>query len=459
MFELRQHPTSQSTTLTFDNESLNVLIINRVGEVDVNSLVNVDGILVQTNSASEAEEIQRKIRSGRNRKQALIPVFISSSVPQLARIEYLFDGVFSDDTKGLVLQTLKSINQRLKELNYEIHQLDFNQSLIQSSLQYLYSRQISLIPNRSRAAKIGFAYPFLSSVLTHEDGKRMVEILSKSSLEGHLNKQKQDTVHSCKKCSGGYLNYRECCPKCGSADLKTEDLIHHFLCAHIAPEQDYKQQDHLECPKCDKELRHIGIDYDKPSSIHTCNDCNHQFQQAEVKALCIDCGHDNELSQLGTIEINSFELTPMGEQAAKYGMHVKAEEKKPTALNTVSESIFELFKTQETERSLQSGHLSWEGSIRVNLDLMGHFHSDQQELIQKEVCTIISNYLSKADILSSPSSTWYRFLVYDTEPEKMEKIGTIIQTNVTKLLADGMNTTEDVAEVLISSISGENNHV
>ncbi|MBO6524247.1 MAG: hypothetical protein JJ971_10510 [Balneolaceae bacterium] len=454
MFELIQHPNSSSKTLTFDNESLNVLVINRVGELDVDSLQNIDGILVQTNTSQEAKELIRIIRSNRNRLHALVPVFISSTVSKLHTIKYQFDGVFSDDTKPVILQQLKSIKAKLREMNYEIHQLDYTQSLIQSALQFSYSREQIFEPARSRTSKIGYAYPFLSVVLKDEEAPRVIEILNKSYEEGYTVKQTKDKTHTCRTCSGGYLNYRECCPKCGSADLKTEDLIHHFLCAHIAPEQDYKKEDALECPKCDKELRHIGIDYDKPSSMHTCNDCSHQFQQAEVKALCIDCGKDNELSQLGNIEIASYELTPLGEQAAKYGIHIQTgATEQPRKVNAVSEQILELFKKQEISREGLSEKLSWEGSVRIHPEIMSGFHVDQQEIIQKEMCAIITNYLGKADVLSSPSTIWYRFLVYDQTPESIEKIGKLIQNNISKLISDGIGTFDNPVEVLISKLT------
>ncbi len=458
MFELIQHPNSSSKTLSFDNESLNVVVINRVGELDVDSLQNADALLIQTTTSHDANELIRSIRSNRNRLKALIPVFISSTVSNLQSIRYQFDGVFSDDTKEILLQRLKAIKSRLAEMNYEIHQLDYHQSLLQSALQFAYSREQVFEPVRNRFSKIGFSYPFLGAILKEEEANRVLEILNISCTEGYTTKKAIEKTHTCKKCSGGYLNYRECCPKCGSSDLKTEDLIHHFLCAHIAPEQDYKKEDTLECPKCDKELRHIGIDYDKPSSMHTCNDCSHSFQQAEVKALCIDCGHDNELSQLGSLEIGAYELTPHGEQIAKFGLHIQKTETTSKEIHTVSVQILELFKKQELSRE-QLEKQCWEGSVRIHPEIMSHFHIEQQEIIQKEICTIISKYLGKADVLSSPNTTWYRFLVYDKSPENIEKTGSIIQNNISKLITDGIGEYEHPAEVLITKLDNGVDHV
>lgn len=453
MFELVQHPSNQTNILSYDNESIKLLAVSKESDLAHHDLQLVDGVLVQTFSAYEAEKVVRTIRSNRERGVALKPVFINSTIPNSSSIFFLFDGVFSDETKSSAFQKLKSIQARTREISTDIYQLDYNTSLSQLVTQYLFTRQSSLHPNLSRTSKIGYAYPFLSSVLQEQDSQRLINVLNKTKELGFLTKQTKDHVHTCKKCTGGFLNYRECCPKCSSADLKTDDLIHHFLCAHIAPEGDYKKEDHLECPKCDKHLRHIGIDYDKPSCMHTCNSCDHQFQNAEIKALCIDCGNENELSQLNSLEVCSYELTSLGEQVAKYGIHAKKEPQKSAKLNVLSESMFELFKTKERDRALNNGTQSFEGSLNIDLELLSSFSETQQDVIQQEICTIISNYLSKADIIASQSPNWYKFLIYDSNHEHVTKVGGLIQNNITKLLQDGMKAQQVSAEVLITPLN------
>ncbi|MFQ9809072.1 MAG: hypothetical protein ACLRYB_05330 [Segatella copri] len=36
-----------------------------------------------------------------------------------------------------------------------------------------------------------------------------------------------------------HLLYTECCPKCGSSNLKFQNIIHHFSCANVSPESSY----------------------------------------------------------------------------------------------------------------------------------------------------------------------------------------------------------------------------
>ncbi|RNC85420.1 MAG: hypothetical protein ED557_01195 [Balneola sp.] len=456
MFELVQHPQHQPSILEFENGSIQVLLAVDDQGFGLQEIQRVDAVLVQTANSSNAKEILRSIRIQKNRQLALTPVFISSSVPGCRKIEFLFDGTYSTDTESLMLQKIKHIRAQLRSFTFDVHQLDYNHSLLQAALQYSHSRGCTLKPMRERNSKIGYSYPFLGSIIRDDESQKVVELMEQSIKEGYFAKKSLDKVHTCKKCSGGYLNYRECCPKCGSSDLQTDDLIHHFVCAHIAPESDFKtDNDTMECPKCSKELRHIGIDYDKPSSMHTCNNCSHQFQQPEIKALCIDCGCDNQLKQLGNIEISEYAITPMGEYAAINGMHVKSKKAEKKGSKTVSEQIFELFKSQEIQRIAKSGHQSWEGSLRVNLDFMTAFHPEQQELIQSEICGIISNYLDSVDVLSSPTTSWFRFMLVDYSKERAAEIGEIIQRNIEKLLADGPGKDQSVVETLITSLGEE----
>ena len=94
-------------------------------------------------------------------------------------------------------------------------------------------------------------------------------------------------------------------------------MIHHFRCAYIGPESDFRKNDFLQCPKCNHKLKHIGIDYDKPSEIHTCKNCNHKSQETKMKAKCIDCRKENELDQLSTYSIFNYTPTEKGRQLAK----------------------------------------------------------------------------------------------------------------------------------------------
>lgn len=74
-------------------------------------------------------------------------------------------------------------------------------------------------------------------------------------------------THVCPKCYDKGMIYQETCPKCGSVDVEEHNMIHHFRCANISPERTYVKDGKLICPKCLKELHHIGVDYDRPQHL------------------------------------------------------------------------------------------------------------------------------------------------------------------------------------------------
>ena len=76
------------------------------------------------------------------------------------------------------------------------------------------------------------------------------------------------------------------CPKCKIKKLFSEYSIHHFVCGYVGPESDFFQDKKLICTKCNRELRHIGVDYDKASIITECKN-GHVFQDLMLKPIAL----------------------------------------------------------------------------------------------------------------------------------------------------------------------------
>ena len=124
-----------------------------------------------------------------------------------------------------------------------------------------------------------------------------------------------ERIHVCPHCKGSHLFYMEACPKCDSSLLKEEPVLHHFRCANISPESSYAYDGELRCPKCHQMLRHIGVDYDRPSNVYTCQECNHAFLHTRMKVHCTTCKKTLRPSELLPQDIYSYEFTPEGLQA------------------------------------------------------------------------------------------------------------------------------------------------
>lgn len=125
--------------------------------------------------------------------------------------------------------------------------------------------------------------------------------------------------HLCPHCNHSHLLYSECCPKCGKSDLRIENVIHHFSCANVAPESSYNVGGVLVCPKCGKMLRHIGVDYDRPAVIYTCNVCSNSFTTPLTKATCTFCENTVDVIKLIPHDVVDLEITEEGIRALTHG--------------------------------------------------------------------------------------------------------------------------------------------
>lgn len=122
-------------------------------------------------------------------------------------------------------------------------------------------------------------------------------------------------IYLCPNCLRSHLLYIESCPRCHNSSIKSEDVIHHFRCANISPEHTYNFGGQLRCPKCHQLLRHIGVDYDRPSVVYTCSHCDNMFLQPQMSVICTSCHSASEVSDLTPHDITAFEFTPAGREA------------------------------------------------------------------------------------------------------------------------------------------------
>jgi CheY-like chemotaxis protein len=126
---------------------------------------------------------------------------------------------------------------------------------------------------------------------------------------GLLEKAFFDRFHVCAQCDSSHVNVREECPSCRSSHLREESLIHHFRCAHQAPESEFTQGRDLVCPKCSQHLLHYGSDYDKPGEVFVCAGCGHICSDVAVGFVCLVCGTHTDSDAMPKRDIYSYRLT------------------------------------------------------------------------------------------------------------------------------------------------------
>lgn len=292
----------------------------------LSALYDFDAILIEHTSHKSSRQLILRIQSCADNNLFLAPIIIRSDYPLKDEIlESICDGRVGSVTRlSDFMPTIKAIHHKIREIKIS-RQSSFEHSTLFDFLAYCFTRGLDTVdPLLDGNSSLAYFYPYISGAMENTHGSHSIfPILEWAVQDGYLHAQVINATYVCSQCHGGFLSYREVCPSCHSAHLRTEDIVHHFRCAHVAPLSDFKtMQDgevYLECPKCHHELKHIGVDYDKPSSMHYCQSCNSDFQNYLMKAQCTSCHHDQEVEYLIKKEIRSFSLTDKAAASLRSG--------------------------------------------------------------------------------------------------------------------------------------------
>lgn len=181
-------------------------------------------------------------------------------------------------------------------------------------LAYAWTRDRKISPRIHGEVPGGWTYPALARFgLTATS--ELVGIADGLRAAGALRAVPEEVALPCPKCASVRVLFRDACGACGSPHVSPVTLVHHFKCAHQAPENAFIQSSgRYVCPKCRRELRHFGLDYDKPGEHLVCAECGIESPEARAHGRCLDCGETFPADACVAIKINSFELTGQGEQ-------------------------------------------------------------------------------------------------------------------------------------------------
>lgn len=177
----------------------------------------------------------------------------------------------------------------------------------------------SLVPRYDIRMASGYAYPAAGEVMEEDAQRDPVVDLEFLHANGYLERSFHDVVLTCPFCGHHDVHLREVCPACGSADLRPVDMIHHYRCAFVGPAEAFRQEGKMVCPKCRVQLRHIGLEYEKPTETVQCNGCDRGFQEPDVAARCRSCDRPFPPEQAERRRIYSYALTSSGRFAAEVG--------------------------------------------------------------------------------------------------------------------------------------------
>ena len=94
---------------------------------------------------------------------------------------------------------------------------------------------------------------------------------------------------------------------------------HHFRCGYVGREEEFQKGTSLICPKCSHLLEHVGKDFERPSEVFSCLDCNWSGSEPVTAGRCIACDILIENENYIIRDIKSYIIAEEGIAALKTG--------------------------------------------------------------------------------------------------------------------------------------------
>jgi hypothetical protein len=175
----------------------------------------------------------------------------------------------------------------------------------------------------------GFRYISAEKVtgLDPIDTKVLLETLSRYRI---LNKRAHDSALTCPNCGSYKIRIRYRCPYCSSFSVQKSNFIECFLCGTVDVEElfsgiYYGEPDKYYCPKCEKELKGLSLDYRRIQSQNRCENCKKIFSEVNVSVQCTKCNYSVKLANAKIVEAPLYTLNPdCVEEIEKQLSHVHA---------------------------------------------------------------------------------------------------------------------------------------
>jgi len=360
-----------------------------------------DAFLIHTENEAFLEEACKAIRQHFFPKVYLLPILLKTANHFSPKYYSMVDAVLPKEIDGESdesLSVVDEINEKISQLSIPAGTTDSD--IVLKILRYFFTRNKEVKPVRDASSTFGLCYPEIEVFLTKEDST-VFSIFDLLEDRKFLSGNFFEKVHFCNKCYSAFLNFIEVCPNCGSSDLIIENLVHHFPCAYVGPEEDFERGDEFICPKCNKELKALGVDFDRPATVCKCNNCGYTAQDPDVKTICFNCGKETYPENLILKTIKTYTLTALGENVAIYGTEnlFSIDLKKNIEIlpyDTFSTMLkFEINRCNRYE--IQSSILAFQ-IVNIN-DFYEKLGDKTQELFG-EISHIIRTATRKSDVLS-----------------------------------------------------------
>ncbi len=435
-----------------------IYLISDFRNADMKAVVICDAIILDYADRVECTNFLKRIRSSFIESIYLIPIFILSTVEVSdPSIISLSDAIIST----LDAENMQSVIENIKGFKDKFNPVGLNsvdERLITKLLRYMHSRNSKLSPVVNKNSFIGYEYPILNLHFDESEQKKMLNLLSDLAEIDYLEKTFVDKLHLCSGCFSSFINYRETCPECNAFNLKTENKLHHIACNYENAEHNFQQNDGLYCPKCKKELKNHGVDFDITAITYHCVVCKHNFEDPIISAFCFSCQKINQIDKLIEANIYSFDLI---EKQTTVFVQEEIEEEKPrqTHYGFISFSTFDTFLKYEIERVRRNQKNGSIGKIELQLPVVQKERLDvRYTKLLSEIADFLKNTTLPTDILTITPNNVFLIISPENSMTKLDFLLTNIQMSVQKLLSSNFYEYDITISIRSNIIDGSLDH-
>lgn len=340
---------------------------------------------------------------------------------------------------NIVLRRTKFIDVKTEVKNVTLRDqkgLDF--------LKHLMDKGIDKIePEGSKKARNGYTYKIAADFFKTDDGSEIEEL--KYLLDKQvLIKKFFDKILVCPYCWDHDVNIRETNPSSRSANISVVNTIHHYRCAYIGTEKEFLQGIKYVCPKCNVDLKHIGVDYDKPGKIYVDNETGEKFQESDVNCQCRNCSHSFEAENAEKENIFSFVLANRAELAVRQGGFIEInleQELLDQETEVYNVRYFRGKLHEEMERcKVFKKHLSVILVSVVNFDAILHDKGETVAVqLLKDLAAILKENLWKVDVPARYGKNSFINLVLEADKKEVGKVIASIEEKIFVLTSKGLD--------------------
>lgn len=375
-------------------------------------------------------------------------IFLMESMDMPAEIHKAADGHVS--TMSVDAGIIEDWVSKVEHINHWINHLANVDSAQDSNIAFkvlriITSRNNELKPVTTIRRNSGYVYPVLEPLFAKRD-TGVIETLSFLESQHLLTAGFVSKAHFCSHCGSAFLNFKESCTHCSSDDLSTDELVHHFKCAYTAEMSEFKHGDKLRCPKCERELRHIGVDYDKPSMVYHCNQCSHTFQDPKIVTECYNCGRSAEPENQEIKIIQSYTASAIGLNAAEYGLEALFTNLLDAELRLYSSKAFSDFFHVEAAR-IKRYKISSSSLAMIqfrDLDQLYIKLGSRAQEVFAELSVIFKTVLRQSDVITARNESIFFVIMTETGKEHARRAIERLKEGVVALFKNNLDFTPEL---------------